>query len=85
MLNNLFLWLSFSVPDCRNNPGICDSNASCESTGILIKNDWILHTCQCNTGYFGNGIDCISDSEQSNYADDLMFSGSLIFWNQSSE
>ena len=67
------IFFFFKVPDCRNNPYLCNENASCKSTEILIKGDWILHTCQCNSGYFGNGIDCFADTEIDNYT-------GFVFW-----
>ena len=73
MYTNLIFFLFKKVPDCRNNPYLCNENASCKSTEILIKGDWILHTCQCNSGYFGNGIDCFADTEIDNYT-------GFVFW-----
>lgn len=44
-------------PNCRNQPYLCDSHASC-----LVKNDG--YVCECNAGYSGNGSFCQQNPRQ---------------------
>jgi len=51
--------------DCRNNPGICHSKASCKNTGIKAnkKDGWTRYQCQCKKGYIGTGFVCVKQSK----------------------
>ena len=59
------LTLIFSDQDCRNNPGICHSKASCKNTGIKAnkKDGWTRYQCQCKKGYIGTGFVCVKQSK----------------------
>ena len=42
------------VNECDTNNGGCDVNATC-------ANEVGSFTCNCNSGWIGNGVDCIQD------------------------
>ena len=48
----MILILCLDVDECKTDNGGCDTNAVC-------KNTVGSRTCQCNTGFTGNGLTCL--------------------------
>jgi hypothetical protein len=58
-----------SDQDCRYWNDLCDPNASCVETGPWITYEWTKWSCNCNPGFYGNGLICALNGTYLNIAE----------------